>query len=153
MIVTSIARIAVAVAVAFSSSSVSEGPTRFASKFGCVASLPAPHPSGSAIKAHMRISCRASVAAAHVEVQLWRLRAWWWEKIGKPGEYSRPSEVRTVDTFATAAASPSDCYYYRSTGKGHIFDWRGLRIDTPGEGVNYDERYKKGLPPGCGTKW
>lgn len=131
----------------------SVAPAKFAPSFGCVANLPAPHPSGGVIKAHMRISCKRAVAAAHVEVQLWRLRAWGWEKIGTPGGQTKADRVRTVDAAATATASPSECYYYRSTGEGHIVDWRGEQIRTPGEGVNYDQRYLKGRPPGCGTSW
>lgn len=153
MLVSSIARIAASAVLAVSPLSLGETPTKFAPDFGCVANLPAPHPSGGAIKAHMRISCKRPVAAAHVEVQLWRLRAWGWEKIGPLGKYTKPARVRTVDTFAAVPATRTECYYYRSTGEGHIIDWRGERIDTPGEGVSYDQRYLKGLPPGCGTKW
>ena len=101
----------------------------------------------------MRISCKRQVAAARVEVQLWRLRAWGWEQIGELGRYRKPKAVRTVDAAATASASSDECYYYRSTGRGYVIDWRGQRLDAPGEGVSYDQRYLKHLPPGCGTKW
>ena len=153
MLVSSLARIAAAAVVAVSSFSVGEAPRRFAPEFGCVARLPAPHPSGDVIKAHMRISCKRPVATARVEVQLWRLRVWGWEKIGPLGWHLTPWSVRTVDAAAIASASSDECYYYRSTGEGYVITWHGVKIKTPGEGVNYDQRYLKGLPPGCGTKW
>lgn len=153
MAVASVVRIVVASVVALTVSSVGAAPTRFAPEFNCFASLPAPHPSGGMIKAHMRISCKRQVAAAYVEVHLWRLRSWGWEEIGKRGRYDRAKPVRTADTFARAAAASDECYYYRSTGKGHIINWQGEQLDAPGEGVNYDQRYLNHLPPGCGTNW
>lgn len=153
MLTSSVARIARAAVVAVAVWSVGATPTRFAPAFNCLASLPAPHPSGGLIKAHMRISCKRQVASARVEVRLWRLRSWGWEAIGKPGGFKNPKPVRTVDTFAQATAASDECYYYRSTVTGHIITWTGEQIDAPGEGVNYDQRYRKGLPPGCGTRW
>lgn len=154
MIIASFARFVVAATLAVTGATAAEVPTKFAPDFGCVARLPAPHPSGGRIKAHMRISCKRPVAAAHVEVQLWRLRARGWERIGTQAEQTKPSRVRTVDAATTAPANRDECYYYyRSTGKGHIIDWRGKQIGTPGEGVSFDQRYLKGLPPGCGTNW
>jgi len=142
-----------AATLALAGASASVAPTKFAPSFGCVANLPAPHPSGGVIKAHMRITCKRAVSAAHVEVQLWRLRAWGWERIGTPGTYGNPKRVRTVDAAATAPASRDECYYYRSTGEGYIIDWTGKQSRTPGEGYRLDQRLMKGLPPGCGAKW
>jgi hypothetical protein len=152
MIVPSLARIIMTVVVTASIPSVGEVPLKFAPQFGCVASLPSPHPSGGFIKAHMRITCKRPVAKAHVEVQLWRLRAWGWEEIGTFKEYNNTG-VRTADVAAVVTAARSDCYYYRSTGDGFIIDWNGRQIRTPGEGFSLDQRMLKGLPPGCGTKW
>lgn len=153
MIFSSAARIAIAAMIAIALPSVGTAPKRFAPEFNCFASLPAPHPSGGLIKAHMRISCKRQVASAQVEVQLWRLRSWGWEEIGNPGLYKKSRPVRTVDTFASAAVTGADCYYYRSTGRGYVITWKGERIEAPGEGVNFDQRYVKRLSPGCGTKW
>lgn len=152
MIVASLARLTVAAVAAASVSSVGAVPQKFAPEFGCVASLPSPHPSGGRIKAHMRISCKRPVALAHVEVKLWRLRSWGWEQIGKPEEYGKPG-ARTVDVATSAFANKDECYYYRSTGEGYIIDWTGKQSRTPGEGYRLDQRLMKGLPPGCGAKW
>lgn len=64
MIVPVLARMTIAAVVAISVSSVGQAPAKFAPEFACVADLPAPHPSGGLIKAHMRISCKRQVLAA-----------------------------------------------------------------------------------------
>lgn len=101
----------------------------------------------------MRIKCKQPVALAHIEVQLWRLRWWGWEQVGKPGLFENARGGRTFDTWAEFRPAPSDCYYYQSTGEGYVIDNFGQRQNAPGLGRNYDPRLLKSLPPGCGSTW
>jgi len=138
----------VATAAALTSSSPQ---TPFAGSHGCVARIDSPHPSKGVIKSHTRIQCRRQVLGGGVSSQLWRRRAWGWERVGELKRYDR---VTTASRIETASQwKPDGCYYYRATGRGYVISGDGIRVDTPGEGVNFDQRYLKGLPPGCGTKW
>lgn len=119
--------------------------------YNCSARVDAPHPSGGLIKSHTRIRCKFLVKDAKVTSQLWRLRAWGWERIGPLSEYKASHAGKFFDT--SAKWKPDGCYYYRATGMGYITGFDGVRIDTPGAGINYDRRFLKGLPPGCGTNW
>lgn len=119
---------------------------------GCAATLDSPHPSRGLIKAHMRIKCRRPVLGGHVENQLWRLRWWGWEAVGEAGNFTNSKPGKYFDTHAEWQPDEG-CYYYRNTGSGWIISNDGVQIPTPGAGVNYDQRWKKGLPPGCGTHW
>ena len=124
----------------------------FGGDHNCSATLDSPHPSGSVIKSHMRIRCAKPVLKGEVTAQLWRLRWWGWEAVGKPARYPGNKPGRFFD--ASAKWNPrKGCYYYRSTGSGWILRGDGVVVSTPGEGVNYDQRWLKGLPPGCGVKW
>lgn len=125
---------------------------QFAGEFGCVATLASPHPSGKEIKGHMRIQCTEVVPRAYVHVQLWRLRWWGWESVGTAGNFESNRAGRTFDTAAHFTPG-GGCYYYRSTGSGYVIDLKGERHPTPGTGVNFDQRFLKQLPPGCGSKW
>lgn len=124
----------------------------FGGAAGCKATLDSPHPSMGYIKSHMRISCVRKVAAAHVEARLWRLRWWGWEAVTDPTQYDKKDGGRTFDTAARFKPD-SGCYYYRSTGSGFVIGFDGTRYDTPGVGVNYDQRFSKGRPAGCGASW
>ena len=88
----------------------------------------------------------------HVENQLWRLRWWGWEAVGKPGEYTNEKGGRTFDA-AAAFTLDAGCYYYRTTGSGYTVGFDGVRYSAPRVGINFDQRYLKHLPPGCGAKW
>lgn len=142
----------VATLMATANSAVTNASQRFAEGHECDAILASPHPSSGIIKAHMRVRCKHAVAKGHVEAQLWRLRWWGWEAIGTPGSYTNMRGGRTFDVAAVERPG-GGCYYYRSTGSGYVVDLMGQIHHTPGQGVNYDRRYSKGLPPGCGTSW
>lgn len=132
------------------------GASSSANTFGgvhnCGITLDSPHPSNGVIKAHVRIKCRQPVLSAHVENQLWRLRWWGWEAVGKPGRFTNPNPGKFFDDHSEWEPD-GGCYYYRNTGSGWILLPDGTHIDSPGEGVNYDIRMKKGQPPGCGANW
>lgn len=124
----------------------------FGGEHNCSATIDSPHPSGNVIKSHMRIRCAKPVLKAEVGVQLWRLRWWGWEAVGKPGKYPSKRPGKFFDTEATWKPG-NGCFYYRSTGSGWVLRGDGVVVPTPGEGVNYDQRWLKGLSPGCGLKW
>ena len=124
----------------------------FGGAYGCAAILDSPHPSGGFIKGHMTIKCSRPVALGHVENQLWRLRAWGWEAVGEPSQFTNKKGGKYFDT-AVSIRPGSDCYYYRNTGSGFVLGFDRVRYAPPGVGLNYDIRFKRKLPPGCGARW
>lgn len=115
--------------------------------WGCQAFVASPHPSGSNIRVHGRINCARPAPAGSASVSLYNSRWFGWGLLDKPMPYTHLN-ARTYDTQANWKPFGA-CHYYR--GIGH-FSVGGGRYTTPVLN-NYDQRYLKKLPAGCGTRW